>query len=524
MKVATVDEMRAMDRRAIEEFAIPEEILMENAGQAVFSWILGEIGVREKRFAVLCALGNNGGDGMVVARKLHSVSARVKTLILGDPSRYRGCARLNYEMLRASGAEIVVEPPMEAVREAIGVSDVVVDALFGTGITREVGGRFREVIEELNRSGETVVAVDIPSGVDGDTGRIRGVAVRADATVTFGLPKRGNVLYPGAELGGRLFVTHISFPPAITRDETVRVALSRPPRLPARRVDGHKGTFGDVLFIAGAASYFGAPSLAALSMLKAGGGYSRLAAPRSIVPTLAGLGSEIVFAPQEETAAGSLALGNADRLLDLGGRVDFVVLGPGVSLAGETRELVRRLAAGIGKPLLIDGDGLTAIAEGVDAVRRRSQPTVLTPHAGEMARLTGQTIAEVQADPIGVVQRLAEDLGATVVLKGARSLVALADGRVWINPTGNSGLASAGSGDVLTGTIAAMVGLGLGIGEAVRTGVFLHGFAGDLAAGERGEDGITARDVLEHLPAATRAYRESWEQVTADFYGSVEML
>ncbi|MHC4992836.1 MAG: NAD(P)H-hydrate dehydratase, partial [Planctomycetota bacterium] len=291
-----------------------------------------------------------------------------------------------------------------------------------------------------------------------------------------------------------------------------------------RRIDGHKGSFGDVLFIAGASSYYGAPVFSALALLKAGGGYARLAAPRSMTPALAGLGGEIVFAPQNETKSGSLSLKAADSLLELSGEVDFVVLGPGLSLADETQRLVRKLTSRIEKALLVDGDGLTALSSEPEVIEYRAGATILTPHPGEMARILGRTIEEIQADPVDAVQIAATSLGATVVLKGAHSLIGYPDRRVLVNTSGNSGMATAGSGDVLTGTIAAMHGLGQTIDDAVRSGVFMHGLAGDLAADEKGEDGITARDILEQLPAATMAYREDYDEIMANHYGAVEVI
>jgi hydroxyethylthiazole kinase-like uncharacterized protein yjeF len=524
MKVSSVQEMRRLDSRAISEFAVPEHVLMENAGQAMYYAILRQLGVEGRNFVVISGPGNNGGDGFVVARKLHSTGAQVRVLVLGDAMGYAGAAKLNYEMLVRSGVEILLDPSIEQVTESSAWCDAVVDGLLGTGITREVDGRFRRIIDCVNSSDGLVFAIDIPSGVDGDTGQVRGAAIRADTTVSFGLPKRGNLLYPGAGLGGQLVLTHISFPPELTSAAEIKVAVSEPCQLPVRRVDGHKGIFGDVLFIAGARSYFGAPTLAALSLLKAGGGYSRLAAPRSIVPVLAGLASEVVFAPQDETEVGSLALSALSGLLELSRITDFVVLGPGLSLAEETQELVRRLTSASDGPLLIDGDGITAVSEALDTIRGRTDPTVLTPHPGQLSRLSGLPMPEIQSDPIPVVQDVAEDLGAILVLKGAHTLIGLPDRRVYINLSGNSGMASAGSGDVLTGTIAAMYCLGLPLEEAVRTGVFMHGFAGDLAARAKGEDGISARDILEQLPLATKAYRDDYFGVTANSYGAIEVI
>ena len=529
MRVCSVDEMRNLDRRAITEYGIPGAFLMENAGEAVYYVILdeygGESGLDGLRFAVLCGGGHNGGDGFVVARKLRSSGAEVRVILLSDPSRYDEAPALHLEMVRAMGIPLEVRPELERIEEVLSWSHIVVDAMLGTGLSREVGGVYQEVIERVNAAARPVVAVDIPSGVDGGTGRVLGVAVEADLTVTFGLPKRGNLLYPGYDLGGDLYVTHISFPPELWDDPAIAVATNEPAPLPDRRPDGHKGSFGDALFVAGAAGYYGAPAFSALAHLRAGGGYARLAAPRSVVPHLATIAPEVVFVPQPETAEGSLSLGALDGLLELAARLDFTVLGPGLSLHPEAQELARRLVAGLPGPLLVDGDGLTAVAADPAVLRRRDPgTTVLTPHPGEMARLTGLAIAEITADPIPVVQRTARDLGAFVVLKGAHSLIGTPDGRVLINGSGNSGMATAGSGDVLTGTISAFSGLGLDLEAAVRTGVFLHGHAGDLAAAEGGEDGVTARSIAGALPAAVADYRDNRTEIVADCCGMVRLV
>jgi hydroxyethylthiazole kinase-like uncharacterized protein yjeF len=369
-----------------------------------------------------------------------------------------------------------------------------------------------------------VCSVDIPSGVHGDTGKVMGAAVRAHYTVTFGLPKIGNMLFPGYELGGKLYVSHISFPPSMTGADSLKAEISLPVRLPPRRKDAHKGDFGKVLFIAGAASYYGAPYFAALSFLKAGGGYSRLAAPRSITPFIANKGSEIVFVPQDETSAGSIALKNKRALLELSQRMDMVVLGPGLSLEPETQRLARELASEIEKPLLIDGDGITALCQDLRILRERKAETILTPHMGEMARIANMDVGEVDVNKVDVLQRMTGELGTTIALKGAHSLIGYADERVFINTSGNPGMATAGSGDVLTGTIAAMFGLGLPLPDATRQGVFVHGLAGDLAADDKGEDGITAQDILDHLPQAVRTVRESPYERLKDRYAGAHFV
>ncbi|OPY91459.1 MAG: Bifunctional NAD(P)H-hydrate repair enzyme Nnr [Syntrophus sp. PtaU1.Bin208] len=281
---------------------------------------------------------------------------------------------------------------------------------------------------------------------------------------------------------------------------------------------------GEALFIAGAANYFGAPCFAALSFLKAGGGYSRLAAPASLIPAIAQKGAEIVFVPQRETAAGSLSGDNFAGLLDLSERMDMVVIGPGLSLEEETQSLVRSLVQDISRPLLIDGDGLTAIASRLELIRGRKGPTILTPHLGEMARISGKGIPDIRRNRIGVLQETAADLQAVIVLKGAHSLIGMPDGRVFVNLSGNAGMATAGSGDVLTGTIAALYGQGMPLEEAVCKGVFIHGLSGDLAAESRGEDGMTAQDILEFLPEARKADREGLPEHLRRRYAGPEVL
>ncbi len=518
MKVSSVSEMRALDRTAIEEFGIVAELLMENAGQAVYYVISKEFGVKGKSFVIFCGLGNNGGDGFVVARKIHSSGGAVKVFVLGDPGRFKGAAKINFDIVSRLPIEVRQIESIEAVKTEVAYCDCIVDAILGTGLTRDVAGLYHNAIELINESGKTVFSVDIPSGVHGNTGKVMGAAVKADCTVTFGLPKIGNMLFPGYDRCGKLYVSHISFPPSTYSADTLKVEINHPVRLPPRDKDAHKGDFGEALFVAGASSYFGAPHFAALSFLKAGGGYSRLAAPRSIVPFIAGKGSEIVFVPQVETSSGSIALKNKRALLELSERMDMVILGPGLSLEQETQQLVRELAGEIDKPLLIDGDGITALCQDLAIVKGRKAETILTPHLGEMSRITGMSVREIDANKTDVLQRTARELNSTIVLKGAHSLVGYPDERVFINMSGNPGMATAGSGDVLTGTIAAMFGLGLSVQEAVRKGVFMHGLAGDLAAEDKGEDGITAQDILDYLPLAVKMDREGLSETLRERY------
>lgn len=522
MRVCTVQEMRDLDRRAWEEYGLPEAILMENAGQAVYQVLRSEYGTDGRRYAVVCGRGNNGGDGFVVARLLHSNGADVRVYLLSNEDAITGAARANLDAAREAGI------PLQRLQTVDDLylgrqCDVVVDAIFGTGVTRVVRGLDAETIQRMNDSGLPIISVDIPSGVDGDTGAVHGIAVRAACTVAFGLPKLGNVLPPGRELCGRLFVSHISFPPAMHGGEG-RIVLNRLARLPHRPLESHKGSYGDVLLVAGAASYLGAPVLCALSFLRTGGGYVRLATPRSIAPVLALSATEVVLVPLAETDEGTIALSNLQGLQERGRSADLAVIGPGLSLNHETQQLVRALVSTIETPVLIDGDGLTAVAGDAVIVRARKASTLLTPHAGEMARLLGWSVDEVASKRIEAVREAARRFNAAVLLKGSSTLVCRPDGTISVNVSGNPGMATAGCGDVLAGTIAGLAGLGLGLCEAAETGAFIHGLAGDLAAEEKGRDGVIARDVMEDLPRAVRTYRDSFRDLQRNFCGRIVVI
>ena len=521
MKVSRVGEMRELDRRASTDYGIVEELLMENAGEAAHFAILSEIGVADNNFVIFCGVGNNGGDGLVVARKLHSNGAGVTVFILGDPSKFKGGAKKNYDIARRLKIGISEFKSVDDTLVALAEADAIVDAIFGTGLTRHVDGIYREAIELINECDAPVFSLDIPSGIHGDTGQVMGAAILADCTITFGLPKLGNLLFPGFDYGGKLYVTHISFPPELHNGSEIKIATNDPVPLLPRLSDTHKGSYGKALFIAGSSNYLGAPYFAAMSFLKAGGGLSFLAAPEPVTAFIGNKGSEIIFVPQKATASGAIAFENKDKILEFCSKVDLVVMGPGLSLNEETQKLVRALAAEISKPLLIDGDGLTAISADVSCIKKRLAPTILTPHLAEMARLTRKEIDVISQNKVDVLQDTTRQLNATLVLKGAHSLIGYADERVFINLSGNPGMATAGSGDVLTGAIAAMSGLGLPLPDAVRMGVFLHGFAGDLAAEEIGEDGVVADDIMKSLPKALKAIREDFLKLAQNHYHSI---
>lgn len=528
LRVCRVSEIRELDRKAVEDYRISEEILMENAGIAVYMVILREFGVKNKRFVVFCGPGNNGGDGFVVARLLHSNMAKVTVFILGEKEKYKGVAKKNLERVEKIGIEAKELKSVEDAEKAVELADAIVDGIFGVGLSREVTGIYYDVIRLINESGKKVFAIDIPSGINGDTGGEMGISVKADYTVTFGLPKIGNLLYPGYEKCGKLYVSHISYPIDLQENESIKAEVLTLPPLPKRNPNTTKFSYGPALFIAGSRNYYWAPIASAYSFLKAGGGYAYLACPASLAPFLAERGREVVFLPQEkETSDGSLSLKAKEGLLKICAkrRIKVVVLGPGMSTNEETLQLIRELTKEIKIPLLIDGDGLTAISKDLSVLKARKAPTILTPHTGEMARITGIQREEIEKNRVEVLQKYAEKLNAIIVLKGPHTLVGYPNRRIYINLSGdtcgNAGMATAGTGDVLNGVIVAMYCLGLNINDAVKTGVFIHGLAGDLASEDIGANGMVASDVLKYLPKAVKYYREKFQELSESFYNKI---
>eukprot|EP01118_Nematostelium_gracile_P014184 TRINITY_DN5476_c0_g1_i1.p1 TRINITY_DN5476_c0_g1~~TRINITY_DN5476_c0_g1_i1.p1 ORF type:complete len:536 (-),score=159.49 TRINITY_DN5476_c0_g1_i1:97-1704(-) len=505
MKVATVKELQSMDKKTIDQFGFSEPVLMESAGNAAMQVLdLLLDGVHGKTFLVVCGAGNNGGDALVVARKLFSEGAKVTVSLLTERDKFKGGAKVNLDLADKFGLKF------GSWKENLATSDYIIDGLFGTGLSREVAGDFKACIEAINDSKKKVFSLDIASGINGENGQVMGAAINAFATITFGTPKLGNVLSPGSKHNGIQYCSKISFPPSLYDDLKVSISNSRTlPAFKPRDQNGHKGSFGTGVFISGASAYYGAPYLSTFSFMKSGGGYSRLCAPKSIVPTIASMAPEIVFHPQKENDSGSISKENLSDLLDVSTKGDIVVLGGGTSLDKETQGLIIDLVKKIEKPILIDGDGLTAIANDLDSIKSRRYPTILTPHIGEMSRICKIDGKEIPKDPVNILRKFTKELNSTIVLKGRHSLIGFPNGEVYINGSGNSGMATAGSGDVLCGVIAACYGLGLSAEDAARKGVFLHGLAADLAAKEIGEDGIIAQTIMDHLPLAFKLDREN---------------
>lgn len=522
MRICRVQEMRECDLLAAEKYGLGPEILMENAGHAIVQVIRAEFSMADGVFVIVCGGGNNGGDGLVAARLLLAAGASVRVVLLAAESSYSGAALANLRAAQQCGVPIESARVAEDLR--LGRSDdVIVDAIFGTGLSRRPEGLYLEAIERINESAAPVLSVDVPSGVNGDDGATPGAAVKANCTVTLGLPKHGNVLSPGRELCGRLYVSHISFPPVLCHSVGNMVTGELAP-LPVRALESHKGTYGDVLFVAGARSYLGAPLLAAMSFLRAGGGYARLATPRSICANMGEMACEAVLVPLLETDDGTVARANRDALLALGQAADMVVVGPGLSRNQETEQLVRELVTAVPVPVLVDGDGLSAVSGDPGCISHRRSASILTPHAAEMARLLHCTVADVLQDRVAAVTEAARLYRAVVLLKGSSTLVAAEGEPVVVNLTGNPGMATAGCGDVLSGLIAAMYATGLGARMAAAVGAFVHGLAGDLAAGDVGQDGMIARDILSSLPRAMRCYRHGFRELMGNQCGRLNVI
>lgn len=502
--------MREIDQKAMQEYGIPGLVLMENAGLAVcrvVERLLG--GVEGKTVLLVCGKGNNGGDGFVAARQLHSRGARVRLLLAAPAETLHGEARVNYDIWTKMGRKVYRlqdRSALQVLRLGLMQADLVVDALFGTGFRGVVKDRPKRLIETINDSDRMVVAVDVPSGVEADTGAVRGAAMRADHTVTFGLPKIGLVLEPGADYAGRLHVADITIPDEASAHIRRRLLTRRSVGdwLERRPRGAHKGNFGHVLVIGGSRGMLGAACLTARAALRAGAGLVTLAVPQSLQDVAAPLVPEAMTAGLAETVDGAVSQHARDHITGLLDKTDVLALGPGLSANPETVEMVRQVLADLGTPCVLDADGLNALAASDPAKMlplASGSPLVLTPHPGEMARLLDSTVPEIREDPVGVAERAAETWGCTVVLKGRTTVVA-GDEHTYLNTTGNPGLATGGSGDVLTGITAALVAQNHPPARAAAAAVYVHGCAGDLAAAEKGETALVAGDVIHYLPSA----------------------
>lgn len=514
MELLTGEQMRRVDRRAIDGMGIPALDLMEAAGRGVAMGLLADFGeARLERLLILCGSGNNGGDGLVAARHLAGRGLRPRVVLLAPVESLRGEAAANAAAARAAGIGIEAvadEGAWAGVASSLDRHDVVLDALLGTGIRGGARGLAAKAIEDLRRSGVIVASVDLPSGIDADRGAVEGTAIRAEITYTLCRPKLALALEPAASHAGRVRVVPIGIPDAAVAAEsatfewTDEAAAAR--ALPARERGDHKGRFGHLLAVAGSRGKSGAAVLLARGALRSGVGLVTVAVPRSAQATVAAGQAEAMTEPLPETREGAIAAGAATPALRLSATRQAIAIGPGLGTSVDTRRAVDRIVGKRRCPAVIDADALEGPSGDPERLARLGDaaPAVLTPHPGEAARLLGTAAAAVQEDRLDAARRLAEATRSVVVLKGHRTVVAEPGGRVAFNASGNPGMATAGSGDVLTGVIGALLARGIPAFDAARAGVFAHGDAGDRAAARLGHAGLIAGDIVEALPEAFR--------------------
>jgi NAD(P)H-hydrate epimerase len=506
MRVLNSAQMREADRRATDDIGIPSLVLMENAGRQVVAAMEAVYSdLAERQIAVLCGRGNNGGDGFVVARTLMQRGVDVSVFLMGRVADVRGDARVNLEILGRLGLTVVEIADSQAWELHFSeVSDctMIVDAIFGTGLNAPVSGFIESVVADVNASGIPVVAIDLPSGLSADSADPIGPSIDAGLTVTLAAPKLPLVLPPGETHSGDIVIADIGIPSDVIEGlDGPRVALltraSMRELITPRTADSHKGDYGHILLVAGSRGKTGAAHLAAVGALRSGAGLVTIATPAACQAVLSTMGPEYMTEGLDETDEG-LDPEGVDRVLEMAR--DVIAVGPGLGRASGTREFVRQLVDRASTPLVIDADGLHAFAEYPDRLSgREGRDVIITPHPGEMARLLGMSTDEVQASRIEIARNFAVAHHVYVVLKGHRTLIATPDERVFINPTGNAGMATGGTGDVLTGMIAAWLAQLLDAEAACRLAVYLHGMAGDLAEADEGEVSMTSADVAGHL-------------------------
>ena len=523
MKVVTSQEMREIDRRTIEEFGIAGQVLMERAGMAVASKVK-ELFTQRKTI-VLAGGGNNGGDGIVVARELFNSGWHVKVLLFAKQNKLSPDCLSQFRSAKRAGV------PVE-IRTGITGGDLhsalVVDALFGTGLNKEIKGNLTEVILSLNRSDSPVLSVDIPSGISADSGQVMGVAVKADYTVTFGLPKRGHLLYPGADYAGKLFIENIGFPEELLTSDDLTVELLEKQYIsqliPERPKYSHKGDYGHVLVVAGSKGKTGAAFMAAKACMRAGAGLVTVGVPESLGDVVQSRVTEEMTLSLPDAGDGTLSSKASSVILRfLAEKADVLCIGPGIGVSDETRKLLAELVTSSRAAMVIDADGINSIDD-MALFGKAQAPVILTPHPGEMARLLSKKTSppgrgsrksgakglktQIEQERIITALSFSQETGAYILLKGVPTVLAEPGGRAYINPTGNPGMATGGTGDVLTGMVSSFIAQGMNPTDGGILGVYMHGLAGDIAADKKGEHSLIASDIIDFLPEAFKCLKD----------------
>ena len=493
MLLANAEQAKRIDEITIEEYGVPGIALMENAGAAVARRALELSGTK---YAVVCGKGNNGGDGFVAARHLFSRGARVVVVLYADEELLSGDAAVNFDALKKLGVPVVDDLPSDA--------NVIIDAVLGIGAKGAPDGEAERAIDAINNAVGTVLSIDVPSGLDCSNGNAEGRCVQADVTVTFGVNKIGLAVYPGAQYAGRVIVEEISFAPQSVERQNITVRTIDEVRLPRRAQNGHKGSFGQVLALCGSEEYTGAAYLASTTALKSGCGLVRLGTPRTAHLALAQKLTEVIVMPLDDRD-GKLSAEVADEIVKAMSGADAIICGCGLGQSDDIIEIVKSVIENADCPLVLDADGINALAADLSVLKgERRGDIVITPHLGEMSRLIGAPISEIQKDVVGVAKSFACEYNVVTVLKSAATAVALPNGEVYVNTGGNSGMATAGSGDVLAGLIGGFIAQGVTPSEAAVAGVYIHSLAGRKAAAMMGEHGMLASDILNEIPFAIK--------------------
>ena len=513
MKLATPSEMAALEQRSRDTHGITVGALMENAGLRTAQVARQMLRARGgRRVAILAGKGNNGGDGLVAARHL-AEDGPVRVWLVapaeefhGDPAAHLAALRDRHVPVGEAGAH-----PADELARSLRDADLIVDAIFGTGFRGPAQGLAAQVIEMANASSVPILAVDLPSGVDATTGRADAPCIEAAATVAIALPKVGTVQYPAAGHAGRIFVADIGIPSSLVQEARLMTEMVTArwvdTVLPRRPPDANKGRFGRIGILGGARGYAGAPILAARGAIRMGAGLVTIGLPASLAAVPPASLPEAMTRPLPETNFGTISADAYDAVLKFAGSSDVLAIGPGLTTHPEVVALVRSMLPSASRPIVLDADGLNAFAAEVERLHDASGALVITPHPGEMARLLGREVGEIQADRVSAAREAARRSGGVALLKGARTVIACPEGRTLILPTGNAAMATGGMGDVLTGAVAALIGAGLPPLEAAACAAYLHGLAGDLAAAARGELGLLAHEVADEIPRALARVR-----------------
>jgi len=505
MKVVSSDEIRKLDEIAINDYGISSIVLMENAARSVYDEII-KIENEFNRVVILCGIGNNGGDGFALGRQLYNNDFKIEMIIVGDPKKITGDALINLEILKKLNIKINNINDIGGInklKNIVNKDDLLIDAILGIGIKNEIKDNLKMVIEAINEFPNTKISIDIPTGVDGNTGEVRSVAIKANKTISLMLPKLGNVLFPGADYNGELIIGNTGISWKIVDKLHVKINLIKEcdvkKLLPVRLKNSHKGSYGRAAIIAGSLGYTGAAILTCRSALRSGVGLIELFVPESIDSIISSNLAEAITFPLKETRKGVIGISSIASIINGIEKSDVVAIGPGCGNSNELFEIVKRIIFESEKPVIIDADGLNALSKDIEIIKNKKAKIILTPHIAEMSKLIDVSIEEINKNIIEIVRNFSKEYNVVLVLKSARTVVGFPNGEIYINMNGNSGMATAGSGDVLTGIITSLVAQGVEPENAAILGVYIHGYTGDLMADKFGEYGLVAGDIVRGI-------------------------